>query len=262
MPLRIGLVTDIHCGPDMDTRLGSHAVPLLEHFGQEMAHRFRPDLIVDLGDRINDVDPQGDRERIQQVRKLLEAIGVPILFLYGNHDLINVSAAEQRGLLGKTGDYESLDVGRIHLILLNSQDPTFEGVGGTVSANQLQWLEADLAAGTGPAVVFCHHPLDEQDGSSHWYFKTHPDHALAVNRERARALFARSGRVRAVFSGHMHWSHTEVIDGIPYITVASLVDCSFTNRQPAGAFSEVLLGESGRVEVTVRCDLPMTFTYP
>lgn len=262
MTLRIGLVTDIHCGPDMDTRLGSRAMPLLERFGQEMVDRFRPDLIVDLGDRINDVDPQGDRGRIRQVKKRLEGIGVPVLYLHGNHDLINVPAAEQRDLLGKQGDYESVDVGGVHLILLNSQDPTFEGVGGTLSATQLQWLEADLAAGTGPVVVFCHHSLDEQDGSAHWYFKTHPLHALAVNRERARALFARSGRVRAVFSGHMHWNHMEVIEGIPYLTVASLVDCSFTEGQPAGAFSEVLLAEGGRVEVTVRGGLPMSFTYP
>lgn len=133
MTLRIGLVTDIHCGPDMDTRLGSHALPLLQRFREQMTQRFRPDLIVDLGDRINDVDPQGDRERIRQVRKQLEAVGVPVLSLYGNHDLINAGPAEQRALLGEEGDYESADVRGFHLILLNSQDPTFEGVGGTLS---------------------------------------------------------------------------------------------------------------------------------
>lgn len=262
MALRIGLITDIHCGPDMDTRLGSRAISLLRRFEEEMARRFRPELIVDLGDRINDVDPRSDRERIVEVRKRLEAVGVPVLSLYGNHDLINVGPAEQRGLLGKQGDFESRDFQGFHLILLNSQDPTFEGVGGTLSEDQLQWLEADLAAGTGPVVVFCHHPLDEQDSRPHWYFKTHPDHALAVNRERARTLFARSGRVRAVFSGHMHWNHTEVIDGIPYITVHSLVDCSLTAGRAAGGFSELLLEEGARVEVTVRGGLPMAFAHP
>lgn len=111
-------------------------------------------------------------------------------------------------------------------------------------------------------VVFCHHPLDEQDSSPHWYFRTHPTHALAVNGEGGRALFASSGRVRAVVSGHMHWNHTEVIEGIPYTTVESLVDCGLTHGQPAGGFSEVLLEEGGRVEVRVRGGLPMEFTYP
>lgn len=196
------------------------------------------------------------------MQKPLEAIGVPILFVYGNHDLINIGPADQRALLGKRGDYESMDVQGFHLILLNSQDPTFEGVGGTISEAQMQWLEADLASGTGPVVVFCHHPLDEQDSRPHWYFRTHPTHALAVNRERVRGLFARSGRVRAVFSGHMHWNHVEVIEGTPYITVESLVDCGLTNGNPAGGFSEVLLEETGPVDVKVRGGLPMEFAYP
>ena len=262
MSLRIGLVTDIHSGPDMDTRLGSTAFPLLDRFVEEMARRFKPDLVVDLGDRINDVEAREDTERIRKVRSRLESIGVPALFLYGNHDLINVGPAEQQRLLGKRGDYESLDFRGVHLILLNSQDPTFGGVGGTLSDVQLEWLEADLRNGEGPVVVFCHHPLNEQDVTPHWYFRDHPDFALAVNRERARTLLTRSRRVKAVFHGHMHWNHTAVIDGIPYITVESLVCCGMTNGQPAGAFTEVIVEETGRVQVEVRGALPMTFTHP
>jgi hypothetical protein len=60
----------------------------------------------------------------------------------------------------------------------------------------------------------------------------------------------------------MHWNHTAVIDGIPYITVESLVCCGMTNGQPAGAFTEVIVEETGRVQVEVRGALPMTFTHP
>ncbi|MBI2455908.1 MAG: metallophosphoesterase [candidate division NC10 bacterium] len=127
MTLRIGIITDIHCGPDMDTRLGSTALPLLDTFAEEMTRRFKPNLIVDLGDRINDVAAGQDAERILTIRSRLESVGVPVLFLYGNHDLINVGPAEQQRLLGKKADYESLDFRGFHLILLNSQDPTFGG---------------------------------------------------------------------------------------------------------------------------------------
>ena len=51
MPLRIGLITDIHHGPDVDVRLGSAAPELLEKFTRRMRNDFHPDLIVDLGDR-------------------------------------------------------------------------------------------------------------------------------------------------------------------------------------------------------------------
>lgn len=149
MSLRIGLVTDIHSGPDMDTRLGSKAFPILDRFVEEMARRFKPDLVVDLGDRTNDVDAKTDAERIRILRSWLQSVGVPVLFVYGNHDLINVGAAEQQSLLGKKADFESLDFRGFHIMLLNSQDPTFGGVGGTLSDAQLEWLEADLRNGEG-----------------------------------------------------------------------------------------------------------------
>jgi len=260
--LRIGLITDIHSGPDMDTRLGSAAFPLLDRFVKEMSRRFRPDLIVDLGDRINDVSASEDVERIGRVKSRLESVGVPVLFLHGNHDLINIDKRQMRELLGKKSDYESMDFMGYHLVLLNTQDPTFGGVGGTISEDQLRWLDEDLDRCTGPVLIFSHHPLDEQKFDSHWFFAKHPDFALAVNRERSRALFARSGKVKAVFNGHMHWNNVEVIDGIPYITIGSLVDGGLTDGRPASAFAEVTLDEGVRVSVEVRGELPMSFSYP
>jgi 3',5'-cyclic AMP phosphodiesterase CpdA len=262
MARRIGLITDIHSGPDIDTRLGTAAFPLLDKFVETMSQRFRPDLIVDLGDRINDVNVNEDTQRIQKVRSCLESIGVPIFFLYGNHDLVNTDQGKMRKLLGKQSDFESVDFMGYHFIFLNTQDPTFGGVGGTISEDQLHWLEDDLDKCVGPAVIFSHHPLDEQKISSHWFFGKHPEFALAVNREQARTLFTRSQKVRAVFNGHMHWNNVEVIDGIPYVTVESLVDGGLTDGNPAGGFTELVFEENGRIELEVRGKLPMSFTYP
>jgi 3',5'-cyclic-AMP phosphodiesterase len=260
MALRIGVVTDIHNGPDMDTRIGSVAIPMLERFVAAM-HRFKPDVIVDLGDRINDVSVDEDRTRIQAVRDRLASVGAPVLFLYGNHDLINVKPEEQRRILGKKGDYESVDLKGFHLILLNSQDPTFGGVGGTLSTKQLNWLEEDLRTSQGPVLVFCHHPLNEQDFSEHWYFGNHADYALVVNRERARKLLVASGRVRAAFHGHMHWNHVTVSEGVAYVTVESLICNGLTGGPPAGCFAEVVAEEHGPLRAVVRGALPMTFVY-
>jgi 3',5'-cyclic AMP phosphodiesterase CpdA len=260
MALKIGVVTDIHNGPDMDTRIGSQAIPMLDRFVTAM-RRFQPDVIIDLGDRINDVSVAEDRARIQAVRDRLASVGVPVLFLYGNHDLINVKADEQRRILGKKGDYESLDVKGFHLILLNSQDPTFDGVGGTISDAQLAWLQEDLHSSQGPILVFCHHPLNEQDSSGHWYFGDHQAYALAVNRERARELLERSGRVRAIFHGHMHWNHVSVNNGMAYVTVESLICNGLTGGPPAGCFAEVVAEPQGVLRVEVKGALPMTFVY-
>jgi len=260
MPLRIGLVTDIHHGPDMDVRVGSAAPELLEKFTRRMRTDFRPDLIVDMGDRINDTDLEADRRRLGEVRQMLETAGVPILYVWGNHDLLNVPPPEARAILGKKADYESHEVGGYHLVILNSQDPTVERIGGTLSDAQLDWLERDLAGGTGPTIVFCHHPLDEQDPSRHWYFKDHHDHAWANNRQRARAIIAASRRVKAVFNGHMHLNTVEVIDGVPYLTLMSLVDAGIT-RGPSGCWGEITLGERGSVEFKIRGQLSSAVSF-
>jgi 3',5'-cyclic AMP phosphodiesterase CpdA len=260
MALRIGLVTDIHHGPDKDVRTGTAARPLLAAFTTRMREQFRPDLIVDLGDRINDVDPAADRARLREVRDMLEAAGPPIVYAWGNHDLANVPPADARAILGKKADHESFDANGYHLVVLNSLDPTVERIGGTLSPAQLDWLERDLRETSRPTIVFCHHPLDEQDPGRHWYFADHPDHALAGNRERARRVLAASGRVRAVFNGHMHLNTVEVIDGIPYITVMSLVDSKMTNG-PSGCFAEIVLTDAGAVEVRLRGQLPMAVAF-
>jgi len=260
MTLRIGLVTDIHHGPDVDVRTGSAARSLLAAFTACMRERFHPDLIVDLGDRINDVDPEADRARLREVRDMLEAAGRPVVYAWGNHDLAHVPPDDARAILGKKADHESLDANGYHLVVLNSQDPTVEGIGGTLSSDQLDWLERDLRATARPVVVFCHHPLDEQDPGRHWYFADHPGHALAGNRERARRILAASGRVRAVFNGHMHLNTVEVIDGIPYITVMSLVDSKMTSG-PSGCFAEITLTDAGAVEIRVRGRLPLAVAF-
>ncbi len=260
MALRIGLVTDIHHGPDVDVRTGSAARQLLTKFTARMREQFHPDLIVDLGDRINDVDAETDRAGLREVREMLETAGTPIVYAWGNHDLINVPPADARAILGKKADHESFDANGYHVVVLNSQDPTVECIGGTLSSTQLDWLEEDLRQSSRPAIVLCHHPLDEQDPGRHWYFADHPDHALARNREQARRIIAASGRVRAVFNGHMHLNTVEVISGVPYITVMSLVDSKITNG-PSGCFAEIVLTDAREVEVKIRGQLSMALAF-
>jgi hypothetical protein len=56
MPLRIGLITDIHHGPDVDVRVGSAAPDPLEKFTCRMRTDFRPE------DRYLDATPKGRGE--------------------------------------------------------------------------------------------------------------------------------------------------------------------------------------------------------
>jgi 3',5'-cyclic AMP phosphodiesterase CpdA len=262
MGIRIGLITDIHHGPDREDKPGSVALTLVDRFVDDMRERVRPDLIVDMGDRINDVSAAEDGRRLAEVVARFSSAPSPALHLHGNHDVVHLDLPAVSRILGRRAEFESVHVAGFHIVLLNSQDPTFAGGGGTLSPAQLEWLAGDLRHCAAPKLVFCHHPLDEQDVGTHWYFARHEETALARNREHARALFARDRTVRAVFSGHLHWTHASVLDGIPYLTLGSLVETTLTGGLPAGTTAEAEVGEAGEIQLEVRGRLPVSFRYP
>ncbi len=257
--MKIGIVTDIHYGPDVETRLGSQAPAQLRTFGEAM-RALAPACLLDLGDRINDVTADKDREHTTWVRRTLTEIGVPVYHVFGNHDVANLSKRELGATLGKWAAYEYVDLDGIRLVLLDSQDPTVERIGGTLGTEQLAWLSSTIRGSRQPCLIFCHHPLDEQAVDGHWYFEAHPGHAHAGNRENARRIFEEGGRVLAVFSGHMHWTRATMINGIPYVTIGSIVDGGFTKGRPCGAFAEVTV-DGGTVGVRVAGLLPDRFEF-
>jgi 3',5'-cyclic-AMP phosphodiesterase len=254
--VRIGVVADIHCGPDSDTQVGSRAPALLGTLVDAM-RAYRPQCIVDLGDRVNSVTRSQDLVRTRYVRQRLRECGVPVYHVLGNTDVAHVPAGDSLAALEATAPYGFADHGGWRLLFLNSVDPAAEGVGGTIGRVQLAWLEAALLARGSPCLVFCHHPLDEQSVGGHRYFATRPDLAGVQNRAEVRAVLQRSGRVRAVFMGHMHWSRATRIEAIPYITLGSLVDRSYT-EEPSGAFAFVT-ASPGAIDVRVRGHAPVHF---
>ena len=236
--MKIGVVSDIHYGPDADTQLGTHAPELLETFLEAM-RAFRPDLIVELGDRINPISHDDDLKRTAWVHAQLARAGVPVYHVLGNTDVVYLAKPELLSALEQRASNEQVDQWTPRVVVLDSVDPPFERVGGEVGERQLTWLAGALEHDPRPSLLFCHHPLDDQDLSGHRYFAGHPDRACVVNRRRVRALFDRGGPVLGVFAGHLHWSRTTVIDRVPHITVGSLVDSAYTDGRPSGAFAEV-----------------------
>src|SRR5690606_36240965 len=89
---------------------------------------------------------------------------------------------------------------------------------------QLGWLAADLDRTTLPTVVCIHHPLSDLELTGNRWFEDAPHICRVANRREVRAVLERSGKVRAVFNGHAHWNHLDVVSGIPYVTLQSLVE--------------------------------------
>jgi 3',5'-cyclic AMP phosphodiesterase CpdA len=226
--LTIGIVTDLHFGPEASCggklrKLTHLAGDLARAFVRCMNEEVRPDFVVNLGDDIEDESPAMDLERYSECQAILRGALAPLVNVAGNHDLIHLNRNDLNHLWERTGPlYYSFDRGGWHFVILHTLEK--KDVDVQVPAPQLEWLRADLAASDIPTIVLMHHSASEQslDDSRWWPGRSH----LALVKERAelRTIFEASRRVRAVFNGHLHWNHLDVISGIPYVTVQSLIE--------------------------------------
>lgn len=258
--MRIGVIADIHCGPDRDVLSGSRSPMLLKRFIEAM-RAVRPACIVDLGDRINSVAAGLDRVRERYVRFRLEDAGVPVYHVLGNSDVRRLTKDEALAAVGKSRATEVVDLDALRLVLLDTVDPAVDAVGGAMGAAQIGWLQGILAQATTPCLVFGHHPLDEPALEGHWYFADRPDLAAVRNRAELRAVLDGAASVLAVFAGHLHRNRLSQIGRIHYVTLGSLVDTAYTQGEPCGAYALVTVGHDA-VDVAVSGCTPAQFTFP
>jgi 3',5'-cyclic-AMP phosphodiesterase len=240
MPFRLGIVTDIHFGPDSATLRGSAAPEALRRC-LDALRGWEPDVLVDLGDRLTDEAPDVDLQRLHTIASLFGASGMRREHLRGNHDVLPLEVQEE--LLGGSVTSRSCDVGGWHLAFLD----TFDGsIGGVLTEATLAWFEADLAATSLPTIVFSHPPLDGQPLIGNPSFEVeYAAHAHPRGHERARRIMAASGRVCLAVNGHAHWNHEVVVAGVPHLTVQSLVARTVTG-QDAGSYAIIELDDRSR----------------
>jgi 3',5'-cyclic AMP phosphodiesterase CpdA len=262
--LTIGIVTDLHFGPQAlfggKLRKMTHlAGGLTRAFVKRMNDEVRPHLVVNLGDDIEDESREADLQRYGECQSILREADAPLVNVAGNHDTVHMNRADLSAFWRRSGPlYYSLDQRGWHLVVLHTLEET--GVQIRIPEPQLEWLRADLAATDKPTIVLMHHSASEQqlDDSRWWPGRSHL--ALVKDRAELRGIFERSARVRAVFNGHLHWNHLDLIAGIPYVTVQSLIE-NVDDDAPgraAAAHAEVRLTDR-RMVVRVRGNDPARY---
>ncbi|AKT40048.1 metallophosphoesterase family protein [Chondromyces crocatus] len=229
MELVFALVTDLHFGPQASfggklRKLTADAPALARAFVSRMNEAVRPDFVVNLGDDIEDEGFEADRARYGACIETLRGVQAELVNVAGNHDLVHLRPADLLAAWGKPelpGLHYSFDRGGFHFVVLHTREK--KDVDVTVGEAQIRWLAEDLAAARGPTVVFMHHSAADQDLRGNRWFEGSPHICLVEERRALRSLFQQHG-VRAVFNGHLHWNHLDVIAGIPYVTVQSLIE--------------------------------------
>lgn len=158
----------------------------------------------------------------------------------GNHEFgiqaSYISATDT--MLGSDHGYYSVDKNGIHFIFLNSTDATYY----SMSQEQLDWLEDNLASSLIPTIVFIHHRVDKDYGDPADWWPSDPQSIYSYNSATLRAMFEADGDVTTVFSGHYHGQTQTIINGIKYITVPACAS------SPYGLTVDVK--KSGAVSVT------------
>lgn len=226
--LRLGFVTDLHFGPaayhDGKLRkLTHHATELTRRVVRAMNEELRPDLLVNLGDDIEDESREADLARYTECQSILRSANAELVNVAGNHDTVHLTREDLTRIWGREGMlYYSLDRGGFHLVVLHTIER--KDVDARIPRAQLDWLRDDLARTSLPTVVLMHHSASEQDLSDSVWFSGRSHLALVHERRELRAILEESKKVRVVFNGHVHRNYLDVINGIPYVTIQSLTE--------------------------------------
>jgi 3',5'-cyclic AMP phosphodiesterase CpdA len=254
--MRFALISDVHLGPlarhDGKLRkLTQLSEGLVKSFVTRMREEPKLDLVINLGDVLEDEAAEVDRQRYAHFVAMLAQIGKPVVHVAGNHDTVNLTTDELCQMWGNSPSVTySQDHHGIHFSVLRTIEHRNERV--ELPAEQIRWLEQDLAATTLPSIVLMHHPASEMRLEGNHWFEKAPHICRVVERRALRQVIEASGKVLAVFNGHVHWNHLDIIAGIPYITLQSLsenLDEDAPGR-PAAAYAVCDLDDR-RLVVTV-----------
>jgi 3',5'-cyclic AMP phosphodiesterase CpdA len=252
--IRIVVIADIHFGPDTPNRPGSKVTGLMEKFTGIVNSRIKPDLVLELGDRINNVDPKTDIANLSFLLNILDRkLDAPCYHIMGNHDIHHVDKAEVSRIAGGGLWMTSRQVKGYKFIVLDTVDPVVGEWGGEVGKEQLAWLENELTCDESPKIVLGHHPADDQDlagrdmdwsgGNNHMHF--------IENKKDVRRVLEKGKHVIAYLSGHMHWFSFLSVASIAYIVAPSfLVTCPEGAPAP-GAFITMTINADGRMDAVV-----------
>lgn len=234
---RLCLVADVHHGDQSHTKLGHTAERLMEEF-TAFCNRQAPDLVIDLGDRISDVDHATDLKLEREAAQFFSPINSPVKHICGNHDRDHLSVAENEEILGQALGNEVVDLDDWQIIIFRADTFIHRPGGFKMPERDLLWLAGVIAEATKPTAVFSHVPLSGHRQLGNYYFQNNADFAEYPDAtDRIRAILATARVPLACFAGHVHWNTCNFIQGQPHITLQSLTESFTTVPNPAGAYA-------------------------
>lgn len=250
--LVFGIVTDVHSA-DVATngaRTYRASAAKLAACIDVMNDR-RVAFVAELGD-FKDQDPTPVEALtllyLSDIERVFARFNGPRYHVLGNHDMDSLSKSQFLAATVNTGvspnaAHYTFVSGGVRVVVLDANhnaDGTpydhgnFTWQESYVDVPQLAWLDRTLHVSAEPAVVLVHQRLDTDD-------------AYAVkNAAAVRAVIERSAKVLAVLQGHHHDGGFSQINGVPYYTLAGLIQGP---PLPDNAFAVVTVREDWSIGI-------------
>lgn len=195
-------VADSHLFSDTSATL-SRVLALIGSMDQ------KPQFIIASGDLTN----RGDVESYRQLRSLMAATDVPVVYAIGNHD---TRAGFYKGMLDRTSDLDApydhdQVIGGIHIVTLDTTTPG--EIGGSLTPAQFAWLAQALDRhGDLPKLIVAHHApvLGDAVPWDHW-------RTIEFSQSQQLAGVLKGRNILGILSGHIHHDRFSSWHGIPVI---------------------------------------------
>lgn len=221
----IAQISDTHIAldaPNADQRISDLALAVADINALDPL----PEAIVHTGDIVHN----GRLEEYARAAAILATARVPVYVLAGNKDnRTNLRQAfSPLGYFAPDFDFIQYAI-EIHPVRLIALDTISSGNKGDFCGERLRHLtrlfEAEMAK---PIAVFSHHPpFEVTEGPEPLHFEDRD--AMA----RLRSALRHSGRVVAVFSGHVHRAASGDVGGIPGFVIPAIATALRHGRYPA-----------------------------
>lgn len=221
-PVVFAIVSDIHIDGDLESTTPKRVAGLM---AKAAASAPAPEFLTITGDLTETIHVPVDLtegSRMHTLKTILAGVGIPVEGCMGNHDYYSADdllyefvedrdAREElfKQEIGIEPWYYTVHGGTKFIYLSSMHGDRWSeslGLNGSMGAQQLQWLDAELADGK-PALLFLHHPpstvLESGDTTLEDVISQHATNILAV------------------FVGHVHVFAREELAGVPvYVTGA------------------------------------------
>lgn len=251
--LKIVFFSDLHYAPELPINNGSnikqkliqYSEPMIEKVIKEINEKIKPDLVINLGDSIEDFnDKEKDLVNLKYVWKKYEKINAKFYSCVGNHDLRSMENREEvEEIFGYNHSTFSFNQNGLHVVVIGTFIDNEKGTeeGGIyktqfISKEDINWLKNDLKENKMPTIVCLHFGVADDDMKGNYWFESLPDTALLGNREELKQIIEKRGNVLGVFSGHQHWTKFITENNINYYILGSLTENINNDGVPDGVY--------------------------